>query len=267
MIGPTVLDHLPLWAFFLSTLAVALVAGECGYRVGRRRKSKAVAEKEEAVGPVVGGILGLLGFLLAFTFGFAATRYDTRREVFQAEVNAIETTFLRADLLPKPHRSKVRVLLRDYVEERLEADKGIVSLAEGTRKTRKLQNDMWKQPVDLNRNLGKPDSIDSQILALFVDSLSQMINAHLNRVAAVAHGRVPSEMWGGLFLIALIALFSMGYDVGIRETPRPMVGLGMILCFAVTMALIADLDRPYEGFIRVNHQSMNDLRASMNDVP
>ena len=267
MIGPTVLDHLPLWAFFLSTLAIALVAGECGYRVGRRRKSKAAAEKEEAVGSIVGAILGLLGFLLAFTFGFAASRYDSRREVFQAEVNAIETTYLRADLLPEPQRLKVRILLREYVDHRMEADKGIVSLAEGIHKTRKLQNDIWKQPVDLNRNLGKPDSIDSQILALFIDSLSQMINAHSNRVAAVARGRVPLEMWGGLFLITLIALFSMGYDVGIRETPRPMVGFGMILCFAVTMALIADLDRPYEGLIRVDHQSMNDLRASMNDPP
>ena len=151
------------------------------------------------------------------------------------------------------------------MEGRLEADKGIVPLAEGIRKSRKLQNDLWKQSVQISNNLGNPGSLDSQILSLFIDSLNQMINAHSNRVGAVARGRVPAEMWTGLILIALIALFSMGYEVGIRETPRPLVGLGMILCFAVTMALIADLDRPHEGFIRVNHQSMIDLRASMNE--
>jgi len=41
--------------------------------------------------------------------------------------------------------------------------------------------------------------------------------------------------------------------------------MGMILCFAVMVHLIADLDRPMEGFIRVNRQGMIDLRASMND--
>ncbi len=265
MIAPTILDQVPLWAFFLATLAFALAAGECGYRLGRLRKRKSAAEKEEVVGSMVGAILGLLAFLLAFTFGLAAARFDSRRQVFQEEVNAIGTAYLRSEFLPEPHRKAVRALLRDYVDVRLESDQGIMSLAEGIRKSVKVQNDLWKHTVEVTRTVGKPGSLDSQILALFIDSLNQVINAHSNRIGAVARGRVPVEMWVGLFVIALIAMFSMGYDVGIRDTARPMVGLGMVLCFAVTMALIADLDRPFEGFIRVNHQSMNDLRATMNE--
>lgn len=265
MIEFTLLDHLPLWAFFLANLGIALVAGECGYRLGRHRKGKSGAEKEEAVGAVVGATLGLLAFLLAFTFGLAASRYDTRREVLQEEVNAIGTTYLRASFLRDPHGSKVRALLREYVDVRLEANKPGASLAEAIRKSEKIQNELWKHAAAVGRDLDKPGAPNSDMMALFVDSLNQTIDAHAKRLGAVSRARVPAAMWAGLFVIAMIATVSMGYDVGIMGTPRPIVGLGMILCFAVTMWLIADLDRPLEGFIRVNYQGMIDLRASMND--
>ena len=60
------------------------------------------------VGAIVGAILGLLAFLLAFTFGMAASRFETRRELVLDEANAIGTTYLRAALLPEPHRVEVR---------------------------------------------------------------------------------------------------------------------------------------------------------------
>jgi len=49
---------------------------------------------------MIAAILGLLAFRLAFTFGVAASRFDTRRELVLDEANAIGTTFLRAALLP-----------------------------------------------------------------------------------------------------------------------------------------------------------------------
>lgn len=269
MIEFTLLDHLPLWAFFLASLGIALVAGECGYRLGRHRKGKSGAEKEEAVGSVVGATLGLLAFLLAFTFGLAASRYDTRREALQEEINEIGTTYLRAAFLLDADRDTIRKLLREYVDLRIEANKGNVPLAEAIRESEKRQKELWKKAVNVGRALGKPgldsEKVDSEMVSLFVDSLNQTIVAHSKRVGAVARARVPAAIWASLLVIAMIAVFSMGYDVGIMGTPRPMVGLGMIFCFAVTMWLIADLDRPHEGLIRVNYQGMVDLRASMND--
>lgn len=73
------IDHLPLWVLFLVTLAVSPLAMESGYRLGRRRSRLAGQEKESPVGAVVGATLGLLGFMLAFTFGMAGTRFDARR--------------------------------------------------------------------------------------------------------------------------------------------------------------------------------------------
>ena len=69
---------------------------------------------------MVGAMLGLLAFILAFTFGLVAARFDTRRQVLLDEANAIGTTYLRAGMLPE-QGEKIRALLRDYVSVRLNA--------------------------------------------------------------------------------------------------------------------------------------------------
>src|SRR5262249_15770466 len=74
------LDFVPLWILFLAGCLFAWLALEGGYRLGKWRHARAAEEKETPVGAMVASILGLLAFLLAFTFGLAATRYDARRQ-------------------------------------------------------------------------------------------------------------------------------------------------------------------------------------------
>ena len=112
------IDLVPLWAMFPATLVIILLATECGYRLGRWRSGSG-SEKEGLVGGMVAAELGLLAFLLAFTFGIAASRFDNRRQALLDESNAIGTTYLRAAMLPEPRRSEVRRLLREYVEQRI----------------------------------------------------------------------------------------------------------------------------------------------------
>src|SRR5712672_1661061 len=96
--GP--LDALPLWGVFLVILVVVLLSVECGCRLGKYRRNRHEQEKETPVGAMVGATLGLLSFILAFTFGLAAARFDTRRQVLLDETNAIGTTYWRAGMLP-----------------------------------------------------------------------------------------------------------------------------------------------------------------------
>ena len=96
-----ILDALPLFGLFIFILLVVLLSVECGYRLGKYRRSRSEQEKEAPVGTMVGATLGLLAFILAFTFGLAAARFDARRQVLLDEANAIGTTYLRAGILPE----------------------------------------------------------------------------------------------------------------------------------------------------------------------
>src|SRR4026207_1784346 len=116
----TVLDVLPLWGVFFAVLVLVLAAIEGGYRLGNYRHRQSGGEKEAPVGAMVGATLGLLAFMLAFTFGMAASRFDTRKQLVLDEANAIGTTYLRTAMLPE-RRDEIRALLRSYVDARLEA--------------------------------------------------------------------------------------------------------------------------------------------------
>src|SRR5262245_9052869 len=120
MRGDAMLDVLPLWGLFAVTLLLVLLAAEGGFRLGVYRSSRSEDEKDATVGALAAATLGLLAFILAFTFGLAAQRFDTRKQLVLDEANSIGTTYLRAGMLPE-RREEIRSLLRQYVDVRLEA--------------------------------------------------------------------------------------------------------------------------------------------------
>jgi hypothetical protein len=201
-------------------------------------------------------MLGLLAFILAFTFSLAAQRFDTRRQVLLDEANAIGTTYLRAAMLPQ-HEEEIRSLLRDYVDIRLAAaQKG--GIAEGIRKSEELQNRVWARAVALARD--NPDSI---VVGLFVQSLNEVIDLHAKRITAGIRNRVPAVIWIALFAVAVISLGAMGYHAGLVRTSRSLAIVAVGLTFTVVIGLVADLDSPREGFLTVSQQALVDLRESM----
>ena len=250
------IDVLPLWALFIVILSVVLLSVELGYRLGKYRRSHREEEKEAPLGTMVGATLGLLAFILAFTFGLAAQRFDTRRQVLLDEANAIGTTYLRAGTLPE-RGEEVRHLLRDYVGVRLEAMKS-GKVAEGIRRSEDIQQKIWGEA----ENVGKknPNSI---VVGLFIQSLNQIIDLHAARMQAGLRSRIPGAIWLGLFAVASLSLAAMGYHAGISGTRRSLAVVAVAITFAVVIELIADLDRPQEGILRVSQQALLDAQRSM----
>jgi len=253
--GP--LDALPLWALFVFILAVVLLSVECGYRLGKYRRSRHEEEKEAPLGTMVGATLGLLAFILAFTFGLAAARFDTRRQVLLNEANAIGTTYLRAGMLPD-RAQQIRGLLRDYVGARLEAVQS-GKVAEGVRRSEEIQQQVWLEAETVGQK--NPNSI---VVGLFVQSLNQMIDVHAERLQAGLRSRIPAAIWVGLFAVAALSLSTMGYHAGLSGTRRSLAIVAVAVTFSVVIELIADLDRPQEGVLRISQQALLDVQRSMN---
>jgi len=137
------IDALPLWGLFIAILGVVLISVECGYRLGKFRLSRREQEKEAPVATMVGATLGLLAFILAFTFGLASSRFDNRRQLLLDEANALGTTYLRAGMLPE-RGEEVRRLLRDYIGHRLDAVRS-GDVTEGIRRSENIQQQVWTE--------------------------------------------------------------------------------------------------------------------------
>jgi hypothetical protein len=256
MQGHELLDSMPLWALFGTTVMFILLAVEVGYRIGRWRQRRATHERDAPVGAIVGAILGLLAFLIAFTFGMAASRFELRRELVLDEANAIGTTYLRAALVPEPHRSEIRTLLREYVDVRLggvEPGMAAPALAH----SEELQGRLWAQSVAVAEKNPTP------ITSLFVQSLNEVINLHSKRLTMGIRSRIPVPIWWALYFTTILAMLGVGYYEGLTSTARSLEILVLVVTFSGVLGLLADLDRPQEGLIKVSQQAMIDLQKSM----
>jgi hypothetical protein len=251
------LDVLPLWAFLAAACVSALLALEIGYRLGRWRHAHATDEKDAPVGAMVASVLGLLAFMLAFTFGLAASRFDARRQVVLEEANAIGTTYLRARLLPEPHRSEIERLLREYVDVRIRfLQEG--NVAEGRARSEELHEKLWTQAMAAAQK--SPGSI---MTGLFIQSLNEVIDLHAKRLLVALRSRIPIAIWSTLFGLASFGMASTGYQAGLSATRRSPEMLLVALSFAGVLFLIVDLDRAHEGLLQVSQQAMLDLQTQM----
>lgn len=257
------LGSIPLVGIFLLQVAVTLASIEAGQWLGTRRANKPEHERESeaAVSAVSGAVLALLAFILALTFGAAASRYDLRRDALMGDVNAIQTTYMRAGLVPDPYRTLTRSLLRDYVEVRMNV--GDVYGDEDQLRALRARSSaitemLWKQA----EALAAKDSND--IYALFSEGITDMVEFQNKRIAFGANFRIPTFVWVILMLASCISMFTMGFQFGITGKRSFPSQLALVLTFALVIQLIYDLDSPGKGFIHLNQQPMIDLYQSLS---
>jgi hypothetical protein len=249
-------DVIPIPGLLLATIGLVLLSLETGFFLGRRGQR---ADKVAVSGAMAGTTLGLLAFMLAFTFNSAEARHQTRKAMVVDEANAIQTTWLRAGFMAEPARGKMRDLLRDYVNVRVKAVTGALELTDALRQSDGLHDRMWQGAEEASR--AEPNSI---AIGLFVQSLNEVLDLHVKRLTVGVRNRVPGTIWLTLYLLMVLAMSMMGIQIGHSGARRVGLEAALALSFAIVLSVIADLDRPQEGRVIVSQQAMLDLQARLN---
>jgi hypothetical protein len=258
MQGDEPLDILPLWALLIGVFVLVLLSVEGGYRLGKTAQ-RADADGDTPLGEMIGATLGLLAFLLAFTFSLAASRYDTRRQLLLDEANAIGTTWLRAGFLPEGS-GEIRSLLRQYTEARLQATHP-GNLQGSIQRSEQLQAQLWKRAAPLAKRSDSP-----VMAALFIQSLNELIDLHAKRLTASVRNRIPLAIWAALYCVTMLSFGALGYHAGLVKARRSPAILPVAFTFAVVIVLIADLDRPQEGTLTVGQEPLIDVLRLIEGV-
>ena len=244
-----------IFAVIIGSTLAGLLAG----RYLRRHKEVL----REPVGVLQAALLGLVGLILAFGLTLAVGRYEDRRAAVVDEANAIGTTYLRAQTLAEPQRSKSLALLRPYTDTSIMLSREIPGSTAARRTiatSGALQRKLWRlagQALD-----GAPVASAPR---LYVESLNTTFEAQATRIAS-RNNRVPGavlilELVGASAGLALLALYLAILGRGLT-TVLLAAGL-MTLLLLVTF----DLDRPTRGLIRIPNAPLVAVRASMTLPP
>jgi hypothetical protein len=124
-----------------------------------------------------------------------------------------------------------------------------------------LHRQLWKEAETVGRE--HPNSI---VVGLFIQSLNEMIDFHAKRLQVAVRNRIPGDLWVTLYVVTILTMSGVGYHGGLTKSRRSPTIVVLVIAFSTIMLLVADLDRPQEGFLRVSQQPMTDLRNAMNDT-
>jgi hypothetical protein len=221
----------------------------------RMRKTTADESQNDEYGIVLSATLTLLGLLIGFSFSMAISRYEQRKDYEEEEANAIGTEYLRVDLLSDSVRAKLKTDLVRYLDLRIRRYEAHASddIGELAATTARLQDEMWNDVRDAA--VATPDPVRATV----VTGMNDVINRQ-GYTQAARWNRIPLPAWGLMAAIALFSNFLIGW--GAKKATNYLL-LIVPLAIAVSFFLIADIDSPQGGLIRVAPQNLIALADSL----
>ncbi len=214
--------------------------------------------RKEQTAAIRDGLFVLVSLLLGFTLTLAVSRFTERRTRLVEEAISIGTTYLRAATLPQPYRDHARDLLRHYVDARLDlAGLDAARFAEATNHSKRIQAQLWADAAAVAQ------TDRTAVTATYINSLNETIDLDEKRIAAFEN-RIPLPVWFLILSVSVIAIFSRGLTL----TRRFWLTLVLSpVTIAIVVALVADLDSPSAGLLRLDNRAMQRLKSEFNSEP
>ena len=241
---------------FVVTFFVLWLAAWVGNRMNQQRKMLVDEEIRDDFSVVQTATLTMLGLIIGFSFSMATGRYDLRKNYEEAEANAIGTEYVRADLLlPAEEGPRVKALLREYTAQRLRfyTAKRWDDIDQIRADTEKVQDELWK-------SVSATASAQPTVLrSLALSGMNDVLNSE-GYTQAAWWNRIPIGAWCLMSAIALFCNWMVGFGAK-RHEPRLLIVLPLVV--AVAFFLIADIDSPRGGVIRVRPQNLIRLQAEL----
>ena len=247
----------PIGIFALALVALWLVTAAGAYL------SALNAKRNERIpddfGTILGSTLTLSALIIGFTFSMSISRYEQRKNCEAVEANSIGTEFSRAELLPHSDKEHVKSLLKQYIEQRIAFyTAASASLALIHARTATLQARLWAAVI------GSPPGRSPAIDALIISEMNTVLDSE-GYAQAAWWNRIPTAAWILMFTIALISQLLVGFGAHTKLTR--LLPLVLPLAVSICFFLIADIDSPRAGIIRVSPQNLLSVQDWMNTQP
>ena len=225
----------------------------------RHRYHSVEGEDAASLTTVVSATLTLLGLIIGFTFSMAATRYDQRKLFEEQEANAIGTEYVRADLLSPADTVAVKHLLLQYLQRRIDfyqVDYGS-RLVGVDAQTTALQGSLW--------NSIKPAAASqpTPVMALVVNGMNDVLNSQ-GYTQFAWWNRIPQSAWVFLIVVSTFANLLVGYSAK-RTRSGNLLLLVLPIIVSVSFFLVADIDSPRGGIIRINPRNLISLSETLHN--
>jgi hypothetical protein len=239
--------HIDASVICLLLFAGCILMVMAGKAIRNKFLSKDEQDSRGGVNSLLGALFGLWGFILAFTFGNSASRFENIRAMMVDEANVIRTAILRSETFPDSIRNAYKQDLRKYLEARIAYYNYEENSAEFN-KTKQGAIDigklLWARTIKVSSlpNLGAASNA-------MMTTLTGMFDIAAKRDALLLSG-IPILISSMLFFLALAISFVGGFTTPVLKMKEWIVIAGFVLLACIIIYITIDLSRPTTGLIR-----------------
>jgi hypothetical protein len=222
-----------------------------------QKQGKMPGEDRADLSVILTAALTLLGLIIGFSFSMAVTRYDLRKSDEAHEANVIGTEMARVALLAPDTAARVRELLTVYLKERLRfysaRDAGELRAVDAA--TARTQHDLWVAVVSHASDAPAP------LTALVLSGMNEVLSSQ-GYTQAAWWNRIPTLAWMLMAAMAICCNCLIGYT---SRRPEGHARRFLLLPLIVSIAffLIADIDSPRHGIIRVHAENLESVLSGV----
>lgn len=158
-------------------------------------------------------------------------------------------------MLPSADAAKIRSLLKQYLDERIQyyASRDSDAIAVSNTATAQLQNQLWAAAI------APAKAQPSPLTALVVAGMNDVLNAQ-GHAHAAWRNRIPAPAWILLITISVFCNLLIGYGVRLKSE---LLFLILPIVLSISFFLIADIDSPRRGVIHIRAQNLETLAESL----
>jgi len=220
--------------------------------VTRTSTAPARRESNDFTGAVVAVIGTTYAVILAFTLSGVWSMFQQAQANEEQEANALVNVFRIATQLQDANAHRIQELCLRYADNTVRHEWSVMETTEMTPEGANIINELWEQAGQSQAH-AQPDTIAAYQLMEELRGLTQY--RRLRAMQSREH--LPRILWAVLIAGAIITVAASCF-FGVNNFRFHLLQV-LVLTFLISLVLvaIADIDRPYQGLVKVEPEGFN----------
>jgi Protein of unknown function (DUF4239) len=243
-------------------IIVAAMAASLVFMVGLNRVWPIA--KRHTENDLVGWQLNVLGTTSAVTLGFMLytgwTNFNAAYLNAEMEANALRNIYRMAQGLPQ-QRAQIETLARAYADAVVNHDWPDMAQGRLPEESHEINENMWKALMSVK--VASPSEITAEDHAL-----SELSTLTMHRRARLLQStyRLPTIFWCMLLVGGTLTILSVSMFGSARPRVHALQVFSTTLLVTLVMLSIADVDRPFQGWVHVNDYAFRRALMTMHEM-
>ncbi len=215
---------------------------------------------------MIGWQLSILGTTYAVIVGFMLytewTNFVAVQLNVEMEASALQNLYRLSYGLPDASRTELQAQTRAYASAVVDADWPDMAAGRVPERSHTINQELWKSLMSVHATTASESTAQDH-------ALSQLTSLTQGRRIRVLQSlsRLPGIFWCVLVVGAVLTIVSVGTFGSRVYWLHAFQVFSLTLLITLAMLAIADLNRPFQGWVHVGNYAFQRAQQNMSDIP